>query len=199
MVTLNDSVRRLFDGKNFAALTTLEPDGRPHSTVVWTKRDGDDIVFALPRTDARRCRSSTQAGPISASPDQTRNGSRRGSHLTRSPPAGPTHDLVRPPPAPTRWRSGRRSLTPNRRSVTLAPSTAVVTTQATHPARRGHRLPEPRTGRLPDPRHRTTRRGSADLRYLRRSIPSTEFGDQLVRAESRSSAAVPYVGRGHVG
>ena len=28
---------------------TLEPDGRPHSTVVWTRRDGDDIVFALPK------------------------------------------------------------------------------------------------------------------------------------------------------
>jgi PPOX class probable F420-dependent enzyme len=49
MVTLSDSVRRLFDGKNFAVLSTLEPDGRPHSTVVWTKRDGDDIVFALPK------------------------------------------------------------------------------------------------------------------------------------------------------
>jgi PPOX class probable F420-dependent enzyme len=50
MVTLSDSVRRLFDGKNFAVLSTLEPDGRPHSTVVWTKRDGDDIVFALPKS-----------------------------------------------------------------------------------------------------------------------------------------------------
>ena len=42
-------MRRLFDGKNFAVLSTLEPNGRPHSTVVWTKRDGDDIVFALPK------------------------------------------------------------------------------------------------------------------------------------------------------
>jgi PPOX class probable F420-dependent enzyme len=48
MVLLTDRVRRLFDGTNFAVLTTLEPDGRPHSTVVWTQRDGDDIVFALP-------------------------------------------------------------------------------------------------------------------------------------------------------
>jgi PPOX class probable F420-dependent enzyme len=49
MVTLTDKVRMLFDGKNFAVLSTLEPDGRPHSTVVWAKRDGDDIVFALPK------------------------------------------------------------------------------------------------------------------------------------------------------
>ena len=48
-MTLTDSVRRLFDGKNFAVLSTLEPDGRPRSTVVWTKRDVDDIVFALPK------------------------------------------------------------------------------------------------------------------------------------------------------
>ena len=46
---LNDKVRTLFDGKNFAVLSTLEPDGRPHSTVVWTTRDGDDILFALPK------------------------------------------------------------------------------------------------------------------------------------------------------
>jgi PPOX class probable F420-dependent enzyme len=49
MMRLSDSVRRLFDGANFAVLSTLESDGRPHSTVVWTKRDGDDIVFALPK------------------------------------------------------------------------------------------------------------------------------------------------------
>jgi PPOX class probable F420-dependent enzyme len=50
MVTLTDKVRMLFDGKNFAVLSTLEPDGQPHSTVVWAKRDGDDILFALPKT-----------------------------------------------------------------------------------------------------------------------------------------------------
>jgi PPOX class probable F420-dependent enzyme len=50
MVTLNDKVRLLFDGKNFAVLSTLEPDGTPHSTVVWAKRDGDDILFALPKS-----------------------------------------------------------------------------------------------------------------------------------------------------
>jgi PPOX class probable F420-dependent enzyme len=50
MVTLTDKVRTLFDGKNFAVLSTLEPDGKPHSTVVWAKRDGDDILFALPKS-----------------------------------------------------------------------------------------------------------------------------------------------------
>ena len=59
MVTLSDSVRQLFDGTNFAVLTTLEPDGRPHSTVVWTKRDGDDIVFAL-RQNRRKTANLTR-------------------------------------------------------------------------------------------------------------------------------------------
>jgi PPOX class probable F420-dependent enzyme len=50
MVQLSDEVRTLFDGKNFAVLSTLEPDGRPHSTVVWVKRDEDDLLFALPKS-----------------------------------------------------------------------------------------------------------------------------------------------------
>lgn len=49
MTTLSDNVRRLFDDRNFAVLSTLEPDGRPQSTVVWATRDGDDIVLALPK------------------------------------------------------------------------------------------------------------------------------------------------------
>jgi PPOX class probable F420-dependent enzyme len=49
-MTLPDKVRMLFEGKNFAVLSTLEPDGRPHSTVVWAKADGNDIVFALPKS-----------------------------------------------------------------------------------------------------------------------------------------------------
>jgi PPOX class probable F420-dependent enzyme len=50
MVTLTEKVRMLFDGKNFAVLSTLDPDGMPHSTVVWTQRDGDHVVFALPKS-----------------------------------------------------------------------------------------------------------------------------------------------------
>jgi hypothetical protein len=49
MTRLTDKVRMLFDGKNFAVLSTLEPDGRPHSTVTWVKRDADDVLFALPK------------------------------------------------------------------------------------------------------------------------------------------------------
>lgn len=48
MARLTDKVGTLFDGRNFAVLSTLDPDGMPHSTVVWVKRAGDAILFALP-------------------------------------------------------------------------------------------------------------------------------------------------------
>lgn len=50
MARLSGKTGGLFDEKNFAVLSTLEPDGSPHSTVVWVKRDGDDLLFALPRS-----------------------------------------------------------------------------------------------------------------------------------------------------
>jgi PPOX class probable F420-dependent enzyme len=50
MTQLTDKIRALFDGRNFATLSTIEPDGRPHSTVVWVKRDGDELLFALPKS-----------------------------------------------------------------------------------------------------------------------------------------------------
>jgi PPOX class probable F420-dependent enzyme len=50
MAPLTGKVRALFDDRNFAVLSTIEPDGKPHSTVVWVKRDGDDLVFALPKS-----------------------------------------------------------------------------------------------------------------------------------------------------
>lgn len=50
MIDLTEKVRALFDGKNFAVLSTLEPDGKPQATVVWATRDGNDILFALPKS-----------------------------------------------------------------------------------------------------------------------------------------------------
>jgi PPOX class probable F420-dependent enzyme len=48
-VSLPQSVRELLDKPTYAVLTTLNPDGSPHSTVIWLKRDGDDIVFSTAR------------------------------------------------------------------------------------------------------------------------------------------------------
>jgi PPOX class probable F420-dependent enzyme len=45
-VTLNEPTRRLLDGRNFATVATLNPDGGPHSAVVWVLRDGDAVLFS---------------------------------------------------------------------------------------------------------------------------------------------------------
>ncbi len=45
-VSLDASVRALLDGKNFASVATLGPDGAPHNSVVWIKREGDTVLFS---------------------------------------------------------------------------------------------------------------------------------------------------------
>jgi PPOX class probable F420-dependent enzyme len=46
---LNDNVRKLIDGRNFAIVATTNADGSPQSSVVWITRDGDDLLFATVR------------------------------------------------------------------------------------------------------------------------------------------------------
>jgi PPOX class probable F420-dependent enzyme len=46
---LNDNVRKLVDGRNFAVVATTNADGSPQSSVVWITRDGDDLLFATVR------------------------------------------------------------------------------------------------------------------------------------------------------
>ncbi|MFJ8432963.1 PPOX class F420-dependent oxidoreductase [Kitasatospora sp. NPDC094019] len=43
---LSDQAKALIDAKSFAVVTTVQPDGSPQSSVVWVKRDGDDILFS---------------------------------------------------------------------------------------------------------------------------------------------------------
>lgn len=45
-ISFDDSVRALLDGKNFASVATLGPDGAPHNSVVWMKREGDTVLFS---------------------------------------------------------------------------------------------------------------------------------------------------------
>src|ERR1700678_3433050 len=45
-VSLSEPVRRLADGRNYAALATVNPDGSPQTSVVWVGRDGDDLLFS---------------------------------------------------------------------------------------------------------------------------------------------------------
>jgi len=43
---LDDVTRRLLDGKNFATVATVNPDGGPQASVVWILRDGDTVLFS---------------------------------------------------------------------------------------------------------------------------------------------------------
>lgn len=45
-VTFNEATRRLLDGKNFATVATVNPDGGPHSAVVWFLRNGDTVLLS---------------------------------------------------------------------------------------------------------------------------------------------------------
>jgi PPOX class probable F420-dependent enzyme len=45
-VTLNDDTRELLDGRNFASVATLNPDGGPQTSVVWILREGDTVLFS---------------------------------------------------------------------------------------------------------------------------------------------------------
>jgi PPOX class probable F420-dependent enzyme len=49
MTALPESVRQLIDAPTFVVVSTVNSDGTPHSTVLWVKRDGDDIVFSTVR------------------------------------------------------------------------------------------------------------------------------------------------------
>lgn len=46
MTTLSDAQRKLLDGQNFATVATLAKDGSPQTSIVWIKRDGDDVLFS---------------------------------------------------------------------------------------------------------------------------------------------------------
>jgi PPOX class probable F420-dependent enzyme len=44
---LTDNLKKLIDEeKVFATVATIAPDGQPHLTVVWLKREGDDLLFS---------------------------------------------------------------------------------------------------------------------------------------------------------
>ena len=45
-VPLSESALRLVDGRNYAVLATVNPDGSPHTSVVWIGRDGGDLLFS---------------------------------------------------------------------------------------------------------------------------------------------------------
>jgi PPOX class probable F420-dependent enzyme len=45
-IQLSDEALRLLEGRNYAVLATVNPDGSPQTSVMWVGRDGDDLLFS---------------------------------------------------------------------------------------------------------------------------------------------------------
>jgi PPOX class probable F420-dependent enzyme len=43
---LNEAVRYILNGPHLSVLATTDPAGKPHTSVIFVKRDGDDILFS---------------------------------------------------------------------------------------------------------------------------------------------------------
>src|ERR1700754_2783660 len=65
-VTLSDDVRALIGAPNFATVATLDPDGGPHTSVVWVGLDGRDLVFSATE-DRRKVRNLRRDPRVSVS------------------------------------------------------------------------------------------------------------------------------------
>jgi PPOX class probable F420-dependent enzyme len=46
VTALTELARNLLDGRTFAVVSTINPDGAPQSSVIWIKRDGDQVLFS---------------------------------------------------------------------------------------------------------------------------------------------------------
>jgi hypothetical protein len=58
----DERTRALLDGRSFATVATLGPDGAPQTSVVWILRDGEAVLFT---TTVQRPRRDTRAGRLS--------------------------------------------------------------------------------------------------------------------------------------
>jgi PPOX class probable F420-dependent enzyme len=45
-IPLSEPTLRLLNGKNYAVLATVNPDGSPQTSVLWVGRDGGDLLFS---------------------------------------------------------------------------------------------------------------------------------------------------------
>jgi PPOX class probable F420-dependent enzyme len=45
-IALNDEIRRVLDGPNYAVLATINPDGGPQTSAMWVGRDDDEVLFS---------------------------------------------------------------------------------------------------------------------------------------------------------
>ena len=94
-MVLDDRVKGLLDGRPFAVLATLNPDGTPQTSVIWAARDGDVLVFTT--HDQRQKSTESDPGPAGVSdrvrrgrpvPHRGHPGHRRTGQRSRPPPVG---------------------------------------------------------------------------------------------------------------
>jgi PPOX class probable F420-dependent enzyme len=45
-IALSEAALSLLDGRNYAVLATVNPDGSPQTSVMWVGHDGDDLLFS---------------------------------------------------------------------------------------------------------------------------------------------------------
>ena len=45
-IPLSEATLRLLDGKNYAVLATVNPDGSPQTSAMWVGRDRGDLLFS---------------------------------------------------------------------------------------------------------------------------------------------------------
>lgn len=73
MATLPDRARGLIDDVNFGVVATVNADGSPQTSVLWIKRDGDDLLFCTVR-GRRKERNMTRDPRVSVTVLNARDG-----------------------------------------------------------------------------------------------------------------------------
>jgi PPOX class probable F420-dependent enzyme len=121
-MVLDDRVKGLLDGRPFAVLATLNPDGTPQTSVIWVARDGDVLVFTThdQRRKARNLVRDPRASvTVFAADDPYRTADVRGTvELVDDPDRRLSVELTRrylgqdPPPDPPGSRRLIGRLTP---------------------------------------------------------------------------------------
>ncbi|MGW2185037.1 PPOX class F420-dependent oxidoreductase [Streptomyces sp. NPDC001719] len=46
---LSEPLKKALDSLVFGVVATTDPDGRPHQSVVWVRREGSDVLFSITR------------------------------------------------------------------------------------------------------------------------------------------------------
>ncbi|MGZ4256775.1 MAG: PPOX class F420-dependent oxidoreductase [Gaiellaceae bacterium] len=73
MATLDDKARTFLEQPFVGEVTTLRPDGSPHTTVVWVDVDTDEVIFntAVGRAKERHLRKDPRVSLIVVDPENS--------------------------------------------------------------------------------------------------------------------------------